>query len=72
MDYKIKNVMKNYGDTEKQAKANILKSDKSRANYYSAIANSTWGNKNNYDLCIDARIGNENVVKLICNYVKNK
>ena len=72
MDYKIKNVMKNYGDTEKQAKANILKSDKSRANYYSAIANSIWGNKNNYDLCIDARIGNENVVKLICNYVKNK
>ncbi len=72
MDYKIKNVMKNYGDTEKQAKTNILKSDKSRANYYSAIANSTWGNKSNYDLCIDASIGNENVAKLICNYVKNK
>lgn len=72
MDYKIENVMKNYGDNEKQAKNHILDSNKSRSNYYSAIANRNWGDKNNYDLCIDARIGNENVVKIICDYVKNK
>ena len=72
MDYKIENVMKNYGDNEKQAKNHILDSDKSRSNYYSAIANRNWGDKNNYNLCIDARIGNENVVKIICDYVKNK
>lgn len=72
MDYKIENVMKNYGDNEKQAKNHILDSDKSRSNYYSAIANRNWGDKNNYDLCIDARIENENVVKIICDYVKNK
>ena len=50
MDYRIKNVMKNYGDNEKQAKQHITSSDKSRANYYSAIANKSWGDKNNYDL----------------------
>ena len=72
MNYKIKNIMKNYGDNEKQARNHILASDKSRSNYYSAIANSTWGDKNNYDLCIDAKIGNENVVKIICDYVKNR
>ena len=72
MDYKIENVMKNYGDNEKQAKNHILDSEKFRSNYYSAIANRNWGDKNNYDLCIDARIGNENVVKIICDYVKNK
>lgn len=72
MNYKIKNIMKNYGDNEKQAINHILASDKSRSNYYSAIANSTWGDKNNYDLCIDAKIGNENVVKIICDYVKNR
>ncbi len=72
MDYKIKNIMKNYGDSEKQAKNHILKSDKSRSDYYSAIANRAWGDKNNYDLCIDAKIGNENVVKIICDYVKNR
>ena len=72
MDYKIKNVMKNYGDSEKDAKKHIINSDKSRSNYYSAIANKTWGDKNNYDICIDAKIGNENVVKIICDYIKSK
>ena len=72
MDYRIKNVMKNYGDNVKEAKKHILNSDKSRSNYYSAIANKTWGQKDNYDLCIDARIGNDNVVKIIYDYVKNR
>ena len=71
MDYKIKNVMKNYGDNEKEAKNHILNSDKSRSVYYGVIANQVWGDKNNYDLCIDAKIGNEIVVKMICDYVKN-
>ena len=72
LNYKIKNVMKNYGDNEKQAKKHILDSDKTRATYYGVIANKVWGDKNNYDLCIDARIGNKNVVEIIWNYVKNK
>lgn len=72
MDYKVKNIMKIYGDDEKQAEKHIVDSDKSRATYYGVIANKTWGDKNNYDLCIDARIGNENVVDVICNYVKSK
>lgn len=72
MDYKIKNVMKNYKDTKKDAKKHILESNKSRANYYSIIANQTWGDKSNYDLCLDSQIGNENVVKIICTYIENK
>lgn len=71
-NYKIKNIMNNYGDDENKAKSHILKSDKSRSNYYSAIANRVWGDKNNHDLCIDAKIGNENVVKIICDYVKSR
>ncbi len=72
LDYKIKNVMKNYGNNEKQPKKHILDSDKTRATYYGVIANKVWGDKNNYDLCIDARIGNKNVIEIIWNYVKNK
>lgn len=72
MDYKIKNIMNNYKDNEKNARKNILRSNKLRAKYYSIIANQTWGDKNNYDLCIDSSIGNENVVKIICTYVKSK
>ena len=71
MDYKINNVMKNYKDNASDAKKHIIKSDKSRSKYYSAIANKVWGDKDNYDLCIDAKIGNENVVKIICDYIKN-
>lgn len=72
MDYKIKNIMKNYKDSAKDAKKHILASNKSRANYYSIIANQTWGDKNNYDLCIDSQIGNENVVKIINEYINSK
>ena len=72
MDYKIKNVMKNYGDDEKQAKSHIISSDNARTNYYSAIANRTWGDKNNYDLCLNAEIGNENVADSVCAYVNSR
>lgn len=72
INYRIKNIMRNYGDDELSAKKYIMSSDRTRSNYYSAIANGVWGDKNNYDLCIDARIGNENVVKIICDYVNNK
>lgn len=72
MEYKVKNIMKNYKDTEKDAKKHILDSNKSRANYYSIIANQTWGDKANYDLCLDSQIGNESVVKIICSYIRSK
>lgn len=71
MDYKIKNIMKNYNDSEKEAKKNILNSNKYRSNYYSIISNQTWGDKNNYDLCLDSEIGNKNVAKIICAYVNS-
>ena len=72
LDYRVKNIMNNYGDNQKQALKNILNSDKSRSNYYSAISNKKWGEKSNYDLYIDATIGNENVVKTICDYINKK
>ncbi len=43
MDYKINNVMKNYNDSKKDAIKHITDSNKSRAKYYSIIANQTWG-----------------------------
>lgn len=72
MDYKIKNIMQNYGDNKKEAQEHILKSDKARATYYGVIANQVWGDKDNYDLCLNAKIGNENLAKFICDYIKNK
>ena len=31
----------------------IVKIDKNRARYYDFFANQTWGDKDNYDLCIN-------------------
>ena len=72
MNYKIKNIMNNYNDSKEDAKKNIIKSNKSRKNYYKVVSNREWGDKNNYDLCIDAKIGNKAVAKIICDYVKNR
>ena len=49
----------------------IDKSDYSRKSYYEVISNRTWGDKSNYDLCLDCKLGNETIKNLICNYVKS-
>ncbi len=69
MEYRIGKIQKMYGDDYENAKRNIKKSDKSRANYYEVIAGKKWGQKENYNLCIDCSIGNEEVANAICNYI---
>ena len=72
MEYRINKVKEMYNDTYNEAKKHINKSDKSRASYYEVIANKKWGDKENYDICLDCSIGNEKVVNIICEYVKEK
>lgn len=56
-----------------KAKRKIKKIDKERANYYNHYTQQIWGDKNNYDLCIDTSIiGIEKSIDLIENYIKNK
>ena len=69
MDYRIKNIMTMYKDTPSNAKKNILKSDKNRASYYEIISGQKWGEPENYDLCIDAKIGEEKTAEIICDYI---
>lgn len=72
MDYKIENIKNNYKDSDKEAEKNVNKSTKSRATYYELISNQTWGMKENYDLCLNCKVGNEMIIKTICDYVKNR
>ncbi len=72
MEYRINKVKEMYNDTYNEAKKHINKSDISRASYYEVIANKKWGDKENYDICLDCSIGNEKVVNIICDYVKEK
>ena len=72
LEYRINKVKEIYKDTYQEAKKHVLESDKSRASYYEVISNQTWGNKENYDLCLDCEIGNDKIVNIICEYIKEK
>lgn len=72
LEYRIDRIKEMYNDTYKDAKRHVLDSDKSRASYYEVISNQPWGKKENYDLCINCEIGNERVVNVICEYIKDK
>lgn len=71
-DYRIQSVMEMYDDSKAQAKRNIHKSDKNRASYYNMISSQTFGDVNNYDLCIDSSIGAEQTAEVICQFIKNR
>lgn len=72
LEYRIKSVMEMYHDKKEDAKKNIKKSDKNRASYYKLISGNTFGDVNNYDLCIDSSIGVENTANLICEFINNR
>lgn len=71
-DYKINKIKEIYNDNDETAKKYMIKSDNARASYYEIISNQVWGDKNNYDICLDCQIGNEEIVKIICNFVDRK
>ena len=51
----------------------LRKADKQRASYYNYYATGTWGDVNNYDLCVDTgTLGIEGCVELICKCVEIK
>lgn len=68
-DYRVKNIMEMYNDSEKEAIKNVDKSDRNRASYYKIISGKAWGDIRNYDLCIDSSVGKEKTADIICNYV---
>ena len=68
-EYRIKQIMKLYGDSRKDAIKNIKRSDEARALYYKKISGLTWGDRHNYDLVVDSSIGVEKSADLIYNYI---
>ena len=72
LEYRIDKIKEMYNDTYKDAKKHVLNSDKSRSTYYEVISNKKWGDKYNYDLCLNCEIGSEKIVKIICEYIEEK
>lgn len=71
LEYKKQRIMKNYNDEESVATDNILKSDKNRAKFYNETTGQIWGEKENYDLCINSSVGVEESVNIIYNHIQN-
>ena len=72
IEYRISKIQMMYNDNYNEARKHVLDSDRSRAAYYEVITNQLWGNRQNYDLCINCSIGSDKVVDLICEYIKMK
>ena len=72
MEFKVNRKIKFENLNSTIAKKKIKQIDKERAEYYKHFTNQTWGDRNNYDLCIDSSIGVEKTTQIICDFIKNK
>ncbi len=71
VEERIKRIVELYHVDPIHAEENIRKADKQRAAYYNYYATGTWGNVDNYHLCIDTgALGIEGAVDLICKAVE--
>ena len=59
-----------YGVNPDKAEEAVRRADKQRASYYNYYATATWGDVNNYDLCVDTgKLGIEGTVELLERYI---
>ncbi len=54
-----------------EASSIIRSADKKRASYYNYFSDLKWGDATAYDLCIDSRIGIENVAEVIKLFIEH-
>ncbi len=71
MQFKIDRKVKYENCTEEEAKEKIKLIDKQRSDYYNHFTSQKWGDKENFDLCVDtSSLGVEEAINIIENYVK--
>lgn len=72
INFRIKRKIEFEKLSEKDAIKMIEKIDRQRADYYEKFTSQKWGNKNNYDICIDtSRVGIDGAIDIIGNYIEN-
>lgn len=70
LDYRIKRAVEQKEINENKAEQAVLKTDKSRANYYNYYSGKKWGQPENYDFCLNrTRLNDEQAVKVIEDYL---
>ena len=64
--------MKKYGESDKSPEARLNEKDKRRRMNYQHYTGRTWGQSQNYDLCLDtSTLGIEQCADIICSIVEN-
>ncbi len=70
--YRVRSMMQRRDLTEEQARKLIREVDKDRASYYKYYTDQIWGERENFDLCVNsARVGTEGAVRVIKAYVES-
>lgn len=70
-EIRVKKIQEKYDVSIEKAQQIMKSSDESRACYYQNITGNDWKSINDYDLCLDASIGENAVVEIIEAYVMN-
>lgn len=71
MQDRIKRATEKYGIKKSAVEKEIKNKDKRRASHYKYYTGNTWGDRNNYDLCINSsRFSEEEAANMICNIAK--
>ena len=72
MDFRADRIVRLYGASEKSPEARLQEKDKRRKVNYQHYTGRTWGQAQNYDICLDSSaIGVENCADIIVSLVKN-
>jgi CMP/dCMP kinase len=71
MNSRVARAVRYYGVDPQKAEETLRKADKQRANYYNYYATATWGDVNNYDLCVDTgAVGVEGAVDVMVHFIE--
>lgn len=72
LDYRADRIVRLYGESEKSPEARLQEKDKRRKLNYQHYTGRTWGQSQNYDICLNTGIlGEDQCVRIITDVVKN-
>lgn len=72
LDYRADRIVRLYGESEKAPEARLQEKDKRRKLNYQHYTGRTWGQSQNYDICLNTGLlGEDQCVRIITDIVKN-
>ena len=73
MDFRANRIVKLYGESEKSPETRLKEKDKRRTVNYQHYTGRTWGNAENYDICLNTgKIGVEKAAEMILALLKEE